>query len=122
MNEKRKFTRVSIITSVTVSFNDGVDNYDGVVTNISIGGLGIIMKTPLEVGADVRVSFEVNSRLKFENMRGFVVRTDTVGNKFFTFIGVNFLNVDADKRAQLNKFVLDRRLQEYVLKTGGENQ
>lgn len=117
--EKRKYTRVHVITTVIVESESGAKKYDGVITNLSVGGVGIISPTPLDVGTDVKVSFKLSNKLEIKDLRGFVTRSEQLGDKYFTFVGVNFLNVDSEKRVLINKYVLDRKLEQYSFKIGG---
>jgi c-di-GMP-binding flagellar brake protein YcgR len=114
--ERRKYTRINIITDVIINSIKDNSSFRGVITNISAGGIGVILTTPLEVGTDVSISFKLTPKLNFENIRGFVTRTEYIGDRFFVFVGINFLNMEAEKRAQFNKYVLDKKLEEFNFK------
>ena len=107
--EQRKFTRINIVSSVDIySINEKMI-CKGVITNISAGGVGIIAAESLEVGTDVKLSFKANKELSFDNIKGIVVRTELIGNQYFAFIGVNFLNVDPEKKTELGKLIMEKR-------------
>lgn len=118
--ERRKYTRISTITGVIIHLIKENTSYKGVVINIGAGGIGVIITMPLEIGEDVELTFKLSAKLNFENIKGFIARTEYLGDKFFTFIGINFLNLEFEQRAQFNKFVLDKKLQEYGFKIRDE--
>ncbi|MEK6647052.1 MAG: PilZ domain-containing protein [Candidatus Firestonebacteria bacterium] len=117
MPERRKFVRISVITEVSIMpLNTGAHLIKGVITNISATGIGIIAKESLEIDMPVSISFKMPDGPQFGELKGEIVRTQTIAEQHFAFVGVHFENLSEDNRAELNKYIVDLRHKQFGLR------
>jgi type IV pilus assembly protein PilZ len=76
-------------------------------TNISRGGLFINTRKPLPVGTDVRILIQLPGASFPFHLAGRVTRTSEFANRANTVpgMGIEFTEVDADERRELDAFV-----------------
>jgi len=114
MSERRKHLRIHTIADIEILA--GGKTTKGVITNISASGLGIIITAPIQIGERVEISFNLAKESKFTGIKGTVVRADHISDQFYYFLGVNFQSIKEDKKAELNRFVLDKKIEHYGIK------
>ncbi len=99
-DEKRKFTRVDVELSITISPKDA-DRCSGVLKNISMGGAFFVQGEPLPEGAECTLCVEISepSSVLTAEVEGEVVRADEKG------VAIRFTSVDLDNLLRLRQLV-----------------
>jgi len=106
-DERRKAKRL-IITAVA-EVNDLKDNFlqEGYVGNISVTGIGVFMRHPLEVGhqVEIKMSFYTLSGIKdVGQIRGKIKRVEPISN--VCNVGIEFDGLDPTKDRELISYLL----------------
>ena len=76
-NERRKQNRENYLKSVTIHLDDRTCN--GMINNISIGGVYIESSIPFYIGQEIGISYMGSNHIDEIDARGEVVRTDQNG-------------------------------------------
>ena len=113
MVDRRRYVRIPVIINIEVF--SGTETHKGVIVNVGAGGLGLLLTKTFECGTEIILSFKLNNKI-LEKIKGSIVRSEMFGDQFYSFIGINFKGLDEFKRVEINKFVLDRKLEQYGFK------
>lgn len=119
MPEKRSYPRVELVAPIEiVPVKNDIPSSNGIIKDLSAGGIGIIGTKKLFTGILVSVNAELPLELKLEGLKGHIVRSYPIGSTQYVFIGVDFTELPPDKRQQFSKYVMDLRLKQYSQKLG----
>ena len=99
-DEKRRFTRVDVELSITISPKDA-DRCRGVLKNISLGGAFLVDGDPLPKGSECTLCVEISepASVLTAEVQGEVVRADEKG------VAIRFTSIDLDSLLRLRRLV-----------------
>lgn len=90
--ERRRHLRVPITAHVTLFFGGGEPTLviHGVIADISLGGIGLHLYEPIEVGADMKleISFPFGGETKTETVEGTSIYSNRVESTHY--VGIEF--------------------------------
>ena len=102
--ERRRYHRVNVKLPVGVVVKDlGGRFFVGNITNISGGGLAIIINTFMPVGTKLAMTFEFQENHRFENIDGVVIRSRESEDKFFSAIDFDVAKPEA--KDKIDKYI-----------------
>lgn len=102
--DRRRYHRVNVRLPVGVVVKDlGGRFFVGNITNVSGGGLAIIINTFLPVNTKLSLTFEFQENHRFENVAGIVIRSRESEEKFFS--AINFDEADNETKEKINKYI-----------------
>jgi hypothetical protein len=110
--ERRKHKRLPITLNVRIS--NGMEDFEGVIINISTGGIGVITTKHIDPVSNIELNFSLSDTCKFEKIKGNIVRSQSIADEFYYFIGIQFMP-DEDV-AGISKYLLDKKLEQYSYK------
>jgi c-di-GMP-binding flagellar brake protein YcgR len=89
---------------------DDTETYDGLITDISGGGMGLLTDEELDVGTRIECSISVQDMLDV-TVQGIVVRTDESGDTAATdykyVTGILFDKINESKRREIIQFIFE---------------
>lgn len=92
MTNRRRHKRVPLTSFVVLKVTDGddVSSIKTLTADISMSGIGLYSKTPLELDSDVAmaVNFISNGSLITEHVEGRIIYVNEIGE--FSFVGIEF--------------------------------
>ncbi|MEK6645928.1 MAG: PilZ domain-containing protein [Candidatus Firestonebacteria bacterium] len=103
MFSKRKFLRVNILANIVIHDILNDKYLQGAITNISAGGLAILINEPIEVGTPLSVTFEVEGYKKLQKISGDVVRVEKLTDKYYH--GIAFYNLPKAQEEELESYI-----------------
>ncbi|MFA5778864.1 MAG: PilZ domain-containing protein [Elusimicrobiota bacterium] len=108
--EKRKFKRFPVlyhlIKPVLIRTQDskaGISS-PAIMANLSAGGMALLTFSPLPVGKNILISFDLKD-LKIDNVKSRVVRCENKEGSYI--IGIQFINMPNDIAKKINKMADD---------------
>lgn len=105
-DDRRKSKRVLITATAEVSDLSGNMAQEGYVMNISSGGVGLFLKSPIQVGSpvEVKLSFYATTGIRdVRQIRGYVKRVELFSNVYNT--GIEFEPLDPGKDQDLISYL-----------------
>ncbi len=101
MEEKSKFTRITLSAPTTLSLHQIQAYHTGSIANISMSGCFFPVGEVLAQGEKCQVSITVGEGMETEKvtMAGLVVRSDPKG------VGIRFTDISSGNRHQLEKII-----------------
>jgi uncharacterized protein (TIGR02266 family) len=103
MNKDRKYLRVKLASEVIL--HNGISPEPARAVNISLGGIYVISRYARPKGAEVELDFMLppNQRIR---AKGVVVRaTQHADEKYPVGMGIQFLNLPVEGRAEIDHYV-----------------
>lgn len=92
LEEKRKHHRIYTLISVELtSLSEEGMSFQGVMHNISSGGMSVLCDNKISVNEVVYLKFTLPDGSKMENLQAGVVRSEKIGEKFN--LGLLFMNM-----------------------------
>lgn len=102
--ERRRYHRIMVKLPVGVVVKDlGGRFFVGNITNISGGGVAIIINTFLPVNTKISLTFELQENHRYENVPGIVIRSRESEEKFFS--AINFDEASEEAKEKINKYI-----------------
>jgi len=92
-----------MVTPVRVYDISEDKNYEGMIVNVSAGGLGLLMEEALQEGAPIAVEFELPPRMVLRHLQAHVVRVHRVGLQYM--VGIQFYRLPQVVEEDFERFV-----------------
>ena len=111
-NYYRLKTRIPVLFRIVKDnkTEEDTETYDGLITDISGGGMGLLTDEELDVGTRIECSISVQDMLDV-TVQGIVVRTDESGDTAATdykyVTGILFDKINESKRREIIQFIFE---------------
>ena len=111
LQEKRKYSRVYVLVPLEIVTDSAAKNkINGIIHNLSSGGLGILLDRVLAVNTIVQLKFELRGACKLENVQAGVVRCNKIGTKYD--VGLLFMNL-GQNQARVDDYLNNLKKKKY---------
>ena len=83
MFNKRKFLRVNVLADIIIHDILNDKYLQGSITNISAGGMAILINEPIEIHTPLSLNFEIDGHRKLQKISADVVRVEKLSDKYY---------------------------------------
>jgi CheY-like chemotaxis protein len=99
MRERRQSSRVAVQAAVSINFDDG-NSVEGILLDLSTGGMDVLAAKPLPSAAVVLVSFELP-----DGGIGVQAKAEVAWSNSNGQVGLRFLDMDTEMREQMRQWL-----------------
>ena len=109
MREKRRFSRLPVITDVRCSITStcGEESITGSSRDLSAGGIGVVLQTRYDIGSMLEMNFHLPNTPQKMNLHGRISWVDefAVGPDKAFDTGIEFLDIDSEDLRMIDESV-----------------